>query len=76
MIAFSQKHATIGENAGTGKRRFSGPIREAITMSESKDYLVRDVEKGTVNISEEVVAAIAAVAVSEVEGVYRVRVVK
>ena len=39
-------------------------------MSESKDYLVRDVEKGTVNISEEVVAAIAAVAVSEVEGVY------
>ena len=39
-------------------------------MSESKDYLVHDVEKGTVNISEEVVAAIAAVAVSEVEGVF------
>ena len=39
-------------------------------MSETKDYLVQDVEKGTVNISEEVVAAIAALAVSEVEGVY------
>lgn len=39
-------------------------------MSETKDYLVQDVEKGTVNISEEVVAAIAAVAVTEVEGVY------
>ncbi len=39
-------------------------------MSESKDYLVQDVEKGTVNISEDVVAAIAAVAVSEVEGVF------
>ena len=39
-------------------------------MSESKEYLVHDVEKGTVNISEEVVAAIAAVAVSEVEGVF------
>ncbi len=39
-------------------------------MSDSKDYLVQPVEKGTVNISEEVVAAIAALAVSEVEGVY------
>ena len=39
-------------------------------MSETKDYLVHDVEKGTVNISEEVVSAIAALAVSEVEGVY------
>ena len=39
-------------------------------MSESKDYLVQPVEKGTVNISEEVVAAIAALAISEVEGVY------
>ena len=39
-------------------------------MSESKDYLVHDVEKGTINISEDVVAAIAAFAVSEVEGVY------
>ena len=39
-------------------------------MSESKEYLVKDVEKGTINISEEVVAAIAAVAVREVEGVY------
>jgi uncharacterized alkaline shock family protein YloU len=39
-------------------------------MSEAKEYLVQPVEKGTVNISEEVVAAIAALAVSEVEGVY------
>lgn len=39
-------------------------------MSESKDYLVHPVDKGTINISEEVVAAIAAVAVSEVEGVF------
>ena len=39
-------------------------------MSESKEYLVRDVDKGTIHISEEVVAAIAAVAVSEVEGVF------
>lgn len=39
-------------------------------MSEAKDYLVQPVDKGTVNISEEVVAAIAALAISEVEGVY------
>ena len=39
-------------------------------MSDAKDYVVRPDEKGTVNISEEVVAAIAALAVSEVEGVY------
>lgn len=39
-------------------------------MSDAKEYLVQPVEKGTVNISEEVVAAIAALAISEVEGVY------
>ena len=39
-------------------------------MSESKEYLVHEVDKGSVNISEEVVAAIAAIAASEVEGVY------
>ena len=39
-------------------------------MSESKEYLVHDVDKGTIHISEEVVAAIAALAVSEVEGVF------
>ena len=39
-------------------------------MSEGKEYLVQPVDKGTVNISEEVVAAIAAIAISEVEGVY------
>lgn len=46
------------------------PGLEALRMSESKEYLVQDVDKGTVNISEEVVAAIAALAISEVEGVY------
>lgn len=39
-------------------------------MSDTKDYLVQPVENGTVNISEEVVTAIAALAASEVEGVY------
>lgn len=39
-------------------------------MSDAKEYLVQPVDKGTVNISEEVVAAIAAIAISEVEGVY------
>ncbi len=39
-------------------------------MSDAKEYLVQPVEKGTVNISEEVVAAIAALAISDVEGVY------
>lgn len=39
-------------------------------MSEGKEYLVQPVDKGSVNISEEVVAAIAALAVSEVEGVF------
>ena len=38
-------------------------------MSDAKDYLVQSVDRGTVNISEDVVAAIAALAVSEVEGV-------
>ena len=39
-------------------------------MSEKNEYLVQPVDKGTINISEEVVAAIAAVAVSEVDGVF------
>lgn len=39
-------------------------------MSDAKEYLVQPVDKGTVNISEEVVAAIAALAISEVEGVF------
>ena len=39
-------------------------------MSEAKEYLVQPVDKGTVNISEEVVAAIAALAISDVEGVF------
>lgn len=39
-------------------------------MSDAKEYVVQSVEKGTVNISEEVIAAIAALAISEVDGVY------
>lgn len=39
-------------------------------MSDAKEYVVQSVDKGTVNISEEVVAAIAALAISEVDGVY------
>ena len=39
-------------------------------MSEAKEYLVQPVDKGTVNISEEVVAAIADLAISDVEGVF------
>lgn len=39
-------------------------------MSDAKEYVVQPVDKGTVNISEEVVAAIAALAISEVDGVY------
>ena len=40
------------------------------SMSDAKDYVVQPDEKGTINISEEVVAAIAALAVSEVDGVF------
>lgn len=39
-------------------------------MSDAKEYVVQPVDKGTVNISEEVVAAIAALAISEVDGVF------
>ena len=38
-------------------------------MSENKEYLVYPDKKGTINISEEVVASIAASAAAEVEGV-------
>ena len=38
-------------------------------MSDGKDYVSTDADKGSVNISEDVVASIAALAVSEVEGV-------
>ena len=39
-------------------------------MADNKDYLVQAQENGTVLISEEVVASIAALAVREIEGVY------
>lgn len=38
-------------------------------MGESKDYMTLPEENGTINISEEVIAAIAVGAVREVEGV-------
>ncbi len=39
-------------------------------MAEAKEYLVQSKENGTVMISEEVIASIAALAVRDVEGVY------
>ncbi|MGE4483541.1 MAG: Asp23/Gls24 family envelope stress response protein [Oscillospiraceae bacterium] len=38
-------------------------------MNDNKDYITHPDEKGTINISEEVIAAIAASAVAEIEGV-------
>ena len=38
-------------------------------MAESREYISREEELGSVNISEEVLAAIAAAAATEVEGV-------
>lgn len=39
-------------------------------MAEKKDYLVQSLDNGSIMISEEVIAAIASLAVREVEGVY------
>ena len=39
-------------------------------MADRKDYLVQSLDNGSVMISEEVIASIAALAVREVEGVY------
>lgn len=39
-------------------------------MAETKDYLIQAEENGTILISEEVIASIAALAVREVEGVF------
>lgn len=39
-------------------------------MAENKEYLVQAQENGSILISEEVIASIAALAVREVEGVY------
>ena len=41
-----------------------------IIMAESKDYLTQPQENGSIRISEDVIASIAALAVREVEGVY------
>ncbi|MGI5970308.1 MAG: Asp23/Gls24 family envelope stress response protein [Oscillospiraceae bacterium] len=38
-------------------------------MNDNKDYIAEAVDSGSINISEDVIAAIAAVAVMEVEGV-------
>ncbi len=39
-------------------------------MAEKRDYLIHEQEDGTIFISEDVIASIAALAVREVEGVY------
>ena len=39
-------------------------------MAESKAYVINSDEKGSINISEDVIAVIAAVAAAEVEGVH------
>ena len=39
-------------------------------MSESKEYVSQTVENGSIHISEEVVASIAAMAIRDVDGVY------
>lgn len=39
-------------------------------MSESKEYVTRAMESGSIQISEEVIASIAAMAAQDVEGVY------
>ncbi len=38
-------------------------------MAENKEYFSKEVENGSIQISEEVVASVAAMAVLEVEGV-------
>jgi uncharacterized alkaline shock family protein YloU len=40
-------------------------------MAENKSYVINSDEKGSINISEDVVAVIAAAAAAEVEGVYK-----
>ncbi|MCL2046590.1 MAG: Asp23/Gls24 family envelope stress response protein [Oscillospiraceae bacterium] len=39
-------------------------------MADNKGYIVNNIEKGSINISEDVLAVIAAVAASDVEGVH------
>lgn len=39
-------------------------------MADRKDYLVQSLDNGSIMISEEVIASIAALAVRDVEGVY------
>ena len=50
---------------------FYHPIRIGDTiMADSKGYIVNTVEKGSINISEDVLTVIAAVAATDVEGVH------
>lgn len=39
-------------------------------MADNKDYAIRQEENGTVNISDEVICTVAAVAAKDVDGVY------
>lgn len=43
---------------------------KVITMADNKEYLTQTQEHGSILISEDVIASIAALAVREVEGVY------
>ena len=44
-------------------------MKEEFPVGENKEYLTMEKENGSVNIAEDVVASIAALAVQEVEGV-------
>lgn len=42
-------------------------------MAETKDYMRRDMENGTVNVSEEVIVTIALAAIHDVDGVVSIK---
>ena len=53
-------------------RRRRGPYnhtKEAKTMADTKGYIVKTMDTGSINISEEVIITLAAAAAAEVEGV-------
>lgn len=50
-------------------RKESGTLRRRLCYGRNKEYFSKEVENGSIQISEEVVASVAAMAVLEVEGV-------
>ncbi len=48
---------------------YNNPNQGGFAMSESREYYTRQLQIGSIHVSEEVVASIAAAAVLEVEGV-------